>query len=349
MKVTNRSFIGKEVFVGIDVHKRTYAVVATCEGEPVLRLGSIPAEPAVLVRLVGERFGGARVCSAYEAGFSGFVLHRRLVAAGIHNIVVNPSSIPVASRDRVKTDRRDALKLSVLLSRGLLKGIRVPSEQEELGRLLSRTREQLVRDKTRAALRLKSKLLQFGYLAAELDRETSLSWVTAVEQAALPEPLRASLAPYIASYRFLHQEQRKLERLLRQQAEGRPDQERLYRSVPGIGPVSARVLANELGDIARFRNQRALYSFTGLTPAEFSSGDHIRRGHISRQGSARLRATLVECAWRAIRHDKNLAQSYERLKARRGGKRAIVAIARRLVGRVRACLLTQTQYRLAVA
>jgi transposase len=347
VKLSNRSFVGKEVFVGIDVHKRTYAVVAVCDGEGVLRLGSVPADPAALIRLLQERFKEARLRSAYEAGFSAFVLHRRLVAAGIDNIVVNPSSIPVASRDRVKTDRRDAAKLAELHSRGLLCGIRVPSEAEEFDRLVSRTREQLVRDKTRAALRLKAKLFQFGYLVGDLDREASLAWVAAVEEAPLPEVLRASLLPYIASYRFLHEEQRKLVRLLQQQAQAEPEVERLYRSVPGVGPISARVLRNELGDVSRFRNQRTLYSFTGLTPAEYSSGDHIRRGHISRQGSARLRATLVECAWRAIRRDRGLAESYQRLKVRRGGKRAIVAIARRLVGRIRACLIHHTEYRLA--
>lgn len=347
MKISNVSFIGKEVFVGIDVHKRTYAVAAVCEGISVLRVGAMPADPAGLARFLGERFAGARMKTTYEAGFSGFVLHRQLVAAGIDSIVVNASSVPVVSRDRVKTDRRDAFKLAELLSRGMLRGIRVPSEQEELERLLSRTREQLVRDKTRAALRLKAKLFQFGYLAGELDKPTSLTWVSAVESTPLPEELRAGLAPYIAAYRFAHEQIKKLERLLRQQADAHPEQERLYRSVPGVGPISARVLANELGDMRRFANQRALYSFTGLTPSEFSSGEHVRRGHISRQGSSRLRATLVECAWRAIRHDAHLAESYSRLKIRRGGKRAIVAIARRLVGKVRGCAISGTTYRIA--
>jgi transposase len=347
VKISNRSFVGKEVFVGVDVHKHSYSVVAVIAGEKALQVGSMPAQPEGLVRFLRQRFAGARIHCAYEAGFSGFVLHRRLEASGIENIVVNPSSIPVASRDRVKTDRRDATKLAELLSRGMLRAITVPSEEAEMDRLITRTREQLVQDRTRAALRIKSKLMQLGYLEGELDAEVSSKWLIAVEQQELPQSLRLALAPYIAAYRFLLQQQRQLELEMRRQAERHPEQERLYRSVPGIGPISARVLTNELGEMKRFRNQRALYSFTGLTPAEFSSGEHVRRGHISRQGSARLRAILVECAWRAIRKDPSLQQAYQRLKITRGGKRAIVAIARRLVGRVRAVLVSGSPYRLA--
>jgi transposase len=102
----------------------------------------------------------------------------------------------------------------------------------------------------------------------------------------------------------------------------------------------------ELNDMKQFKNERTIFSFTGLTPAEFSSGDHTRRGHISRQGSARLRAVLVEVAWRAIKKDKLLKASYERIKLTRGGKRAIVAIARKLAGRIRQCVLTEQPYRL---
>ena len=125
--------------------------------------------------------------------------------------------------------------------------------------------------------------------------------------------------------------------------------EAVYQSVPGVGDVSARMLSNELGDLSkRFRNQKALFQFVGLTPTEYSSGESQRLGHIDRQGSARIRKTLVECAWRAILLDDVLKESFNCIAHRRGKKRAIVAIARKLLGRMRACFVNQSEYELGV-
>ncbi len=120
--------------------------------------------------------------------------------------------------------------------------------------------------------------------------------------------------------------------------------ESVYKSVPGIGLVGAAVLATELGDMSRFANEKGLFRYTGLTPTESSSGDSVRRGHISRQGAGRLRGLLVEAAWRAISKDIALGEIFNRIAATRGKKRAIVAIARRLIGRIRACFRTGTMY-----
>jgi hypothetical protein len=89
--------------------------------------------------------------------------------------------------------------------------------------------------------------------------------------------------------------------------------------------------------MTRFANERALLSYTGLTPSEYSSGTAIRRGHISRQGVSRLRLVLVETAWRALSRDPILQAMFDRIAATRGKQRAMVAMARRLIGRIRAC------------
>ena len=125
----------------------------------------------------------------------------------------------------------------------------------------------------------------------------------------------------------------------------------MYRSVPGIGEVVARTLATatELGDMTRFANERALFSYTGLTPSEYSSGPAVRRGPISCQGASRMRQLLVEAAWRAVPQDPVLQVMFDRIAATRGKKRAIVAIARRLIGRIRACFRQGTTYAVGTA
>src|SRR5262249_11834499 len=120
-------------------------------------------------------------------------------------------------------------------------------------------------------------------------------------------------------------------------------------SVTGIGEVVAGTLATELGDMTRFANERALFSYTGLTPSEYSSGPSIRRGHISRQGASRLRHVLVEMAWRALPRDQALTAIFARIAATRGNRRAIVAMARRLTGRIRACFRHGSMYAVGTA
>ena len=137
------SYAKKEVFIGIDVHRKSYTTCIICEKEVVFK-GAMPASVEDLISLIKKRYEGAEVHTAYEAGFCGFEIHRKLEAAGINSIVVNAASIEVNARDRVKTDKRDSLKIATQLSQDRLKGIRIPSEEEELKRTTTRTREQLV-------------------------------------------------------------------------------------------------------------------------------------------------------------------------------------------------------------
>jgi len=155
--------------------------------------------------------------------------------------------------------------------------------------------------------------------------------------------LKYAIELLYAQWVFLAGDIEQLDKRLAEQASGDP-LEVFYRSVPGIGPLTARVLSNELGDMSQFPNVRALYSFTGLTPGEHSSGDKVYRGRISRQGSSRLRHLLVEAAWKAVRKDEALGEHFQHLAARAGKKRAIVAIARKLIGKVRAVVRDAKQY-----
>jgi len=99
--------------------------------------------------------------------------------------------------------------------------------------------------------------------------------------------------------------------------------------------------------MSQFGNEKKLYSYTGLTPCEYSSGEHVRRGHISRQGKPILRKVLVQSAWVAIKIDPSLKKIYERISNKAGAKRAIIAIARRLIGRIKSCFDSGTLYQVA--
>ena len=89
-----------------------------------------------------------------------------------------------------------------------------------------------------------------------------------------------------------------------------------------------------------------MFSYTGLTPPEFSSGETVRKGHITRQGNTRVRHILNQAAWRAIKKDQDLKVFFERLAPKTGKKRAIVAVARKLIGRIRAAFKTRQPYQM---
>jgi transposase len=132
-------------------------------------------------------FAGAEVFSAYEAGFSGFSLHRFLTSNGVNNIVVNAASIEVGARDRVKTDKRDSLKIATQLSVGRLKGIFIPPEEMEDRRELTRHRSMLVRDRSRTAARLKHKANYYGIIGPDDTEKVSSRWI-AEQQAKIVNP-----------------------------------------------------------------------------------------------------------------------------------------------------------------
>ena len=122
------------------------------------------------------------------------------------------------------------------------------------------------------------------------------------------------------------------------------EQVKLLRSIPGIGILIAMEILVELFSIRRFASASQLAAFMGLTPSQHSSGEHIRMGRITRNGKGHLRAMLTEASWILIGKDQFLAKKYETLKHRAGAKRAIVAIARKLIVRVRRVLLDGVPY-----
>jgi transposase len=124
-----KNYTGQSIYIGIDVHKKTYSVTAIFEGNVVKR-DTLPACPQGLVDYCLKFFPGAMIHTAYEAGFSGLCLHRVLKQNNIHNIVVHAASIEIASRDRVKTDKRDSLKIATHLAVGRLKCIHILSPAE---------------------------------------------------------------------------------------------------------------------------------------------------------------------------------------------------------------------------
>lgn len=345
--INKKDYTGKVVYMGIDVHKKTYCCASISEGEIVKR-DTIPANPKGLLLYMNKFFTGAKINSAYEAGFSGFYLHRYLIKNGINNMVVHPASIEVSSRDRVKTDKRDALKIATQLSTQRLRGIYIPSIEQEAKRNVSRLRSNFWKSRQQVGARLKSLLFTQSLIDGDDKTRVSKNWIVdkllEIEEEGCSDDFSYTVKMYIEEWEHLTEKIKEIEKRLKAQGESEKTIHQIYMSVPGIGLIHARQLANELGDMSQFQNEKQLFSYTGLTPSEYSSGEHVRQGHISRQGRSVLRKILIEASWVAITKDPNLRAIYDKISHKRGGKRAIIAVARRLVGRIRSCLLSGKPY-----
>lgn len=326
---------GKTIFIGLDVHKKTFAVAAVQDGVLIKR-DTLKADPKILIAYIKKRFGSAKVKTAYEAGFCGFNLHRALEAAGIENIVVHAAAIEI-SNNLVKTDKRDALKIALHLSQYKLTGIHVPSVEREDYRAVTRLRDTFCRERTRIACQIKSLLFQYSLISADDRRKVSEKWIQGLSELELRPGVKFAIEKFAAMWLEFNKKIKEIDAEIKLQAIKDNRVDKVYQSVPGIGLTTARILANELEDLQHFRNERALFSYVGFTPSEHSSGEHTRQGHITKQGKPILRKILVQAAWTAIRYDKELQSVFDRIAVRAGRKRAIIAIARRLIGRIRVC------------
>jgi transposase len=348
-------------YIGLDVHKASISVAIAEESGTPSSYGKVDNDPAA-IRTLMTRLGGPEVelRVAYEAGPTGYALHRQLTTLGIDCMVVAPSLIPKQSGNRVKTDRRDALKLARLLRSGDLTPVWVPDAAHEALRNLVRARADAKADQLRAKHRLSKFLLRQGCRPPVGVRNWSLrhmQWLRQLEFEHLPD--RVVFADYLAEVTAAGERIKRLETALHQCAQ-RSSQVAVIGALQafrGIGFLSAVTLVAEAGDLRRFRIAPQFMAYAGMVPAESSSGGKQQRGSITKTGNSLLRHILgeaahharhaprvssklkarqadlpreiVDLAWRA---QLRLHARYRHLNWRIGSPKALTAIARELAG-----------------
>jgi transposase len=334
------------VYVGVDLHRRRWHVTArTADSE--LFSASIEGTWEALRRVL-DRYRGRHVEVAYEAGYFGYRLHDRLAEYGAACTVTPPSPIPQEAGDRVKTDRLDSRKLARLLAKGMLKRVWAPSPQGREHRRVIRRRRQLIRDRARTQDRVKSELRFYGVEPPEPAGPWTKTYVENLRRVRLPSRwMQESFQRLLEQYDFLSEQIGRQARLLRELAQAGLYRERvrILCSVPGVGLIAAmEQQLLELQDVARFRRADELAAYVGLTPSQHTSADKVRMGRITKVGKGSLRAMPAEASWLLIRKEAAMKQTYEGIRLRPGGKRAIVAVARRLLLRARRMLLDGREY-----
>jgi transposase len=291
-------------YVGLDVHKETIAVAVAepGRGEPVYR-GEIANRPKAVEKLLAKlsgAYGGGLVQFCYEAGPCGYGLYRQILASGHDGQVVAPSRIPKTPGERIKTDRRDALKLARRLRGGDLTAVWVPDQEQERMRDLSRARDDMKAQERKARQQLNAFLLRHGYHWPRGKSRWTPGHENWLAELKMADPWQQMvLEGYVNAERAAGQRVAEFtDQLMRALPEWSlaPVVDSLV-ALRGIDKLAAIVLLAELGDISRFDSPKQLMGFLGLVPSEHSSGPRRRQGAITRTGNGHARRMLVESAW----------------------------------------------------
>ena len=352
-----------EAFVGIDAAKARNAVAVAegGRGGEVRYLGEVDASEQGMRRVVARiaaKYDRVHFC--YEAGPTGYGLHRLITGLGHACTVVAPSLIPKKPGDRVKTNRRDAVALARLLRAGELTPVWVPDEGHEAIRDLVRARAAAVETLRVHKQQVAAFMLKHG---RHFPRKTPwgaryMRWLQ--EQQFAHPAHQIVLQEAVEAVRLARERVLRLEGLIEEflPTWSLAPVVNALQALRGVSLIVAVTFVAEIGDLRRFENPRRLMAYLGLVPSERSTGDAVRRGGITKAGNGRVRHLLVESAW-TYRHPprvgaKKLAQlervppkvreiawkAQSRLTARyralaaRGKKLTVVctAIARELAG-----------------
>lgn len=314
-------------YVGVDAHKKDLFIAMLIGDRPAPVTWTVPNEANGVRRLVRklEREAPGPVRCCYEAGPCGYALQRQVTTARVSCQVIAPALIPRKPGERIKTNRRDARKLAELLRAGLLTEVRPPTLAEEAVRDLCRARDDAREDLQRCRHRLGKLLLRRGlhYGGRNWTREhrrwiQSLEWTQPAERVVVDDYLLA----------MDHTEARlmELDTRLTEIAQAEPYCEPVgwLRCFRGIDTLTAILILAELHGFKRFPNARALMAYLGLVPGEDSTGEHHRRGRITRTGNALVRRLLIETAWH-YQHRPRVGMALAR--RRRGQPGRVIAIA----------------------
>ena len=314
--------------LGLDMHYRQVTVAMQEEAGPIKAVGKMGHE-AFGCWVEKKRQAGWELYSCYEAGASGYWLHRDLVELGVKNLVVVPKAM--GQDKRQKTDRRDSGQLSDGLDRYLrgnpkaLSPVAIPTLEQEEKRALIRYHRQIMADRSRYEARGKGLLCAQGIEVRSKWWQPE-GWKELKSHPRLKSWMENQLKGWRGKLLAAEQEQQKLRRQIEALAPALLPK--------GVGAYSAVVLEYEMKGLARFKNARALSSYTGLCPGIHSSNGRGKEGSINRCGNAAVRWNLVEMVWRLLKWQPDYAPVRQLaaglVRSKRAKKRLVVKAARQL-------------------
>src|SRR6201981_495480 len=281
--------------LGLDVHYRQ-VTVAIQEGDGRIKAVGKMGHDAFGNWVEKKLKAGFEIYSCYEAGASGYWLHRDLAELGVKNLVIPPKAM--GQDKRQKTDRRDSSQLCDARDRYLrgnrtaLSPVAVPTAEQEEKRALIRYHRQIMADRSRYEARGKGLLCAQG-IEVQGKWWQPQAWKELKTHGRFQTWMQTQLQGWRRKLFSGEQEQQKLRKQIEALAPALLPK--------GVGAYSAVALEYELKGLARFKTARALSSYTGLCPGIHSSDGRGKEGSINRCGNAAVRWNLVEMVWRLLK------------------------------------------------
>jgi transposase len=318
-------------YVGVDLHKNTIVTCVMDQDRKVLRRRSFACGRVEdIVAFFGD-LGPFQVVVEATASYEWLVELVEPLARKV--VLANPKKLRVIAESTKKTDKLDAQVLAEFLARDMVPEAHRPTPRQRDHRALVRHRQYLKQCVT--ALKNKMRRILGNYNADRKDLFTAKGWEQALGEVKLSPSDRSVLDGLHAGWKFLEGQLRDLTVRLKEFAAAAPPREAEARAelatIRGVGPVTVDVVVSELGDVARFKSSKAVTAYAGLAPAVRQSGGKGQDLKITKEGPPLLRWALVEASWRVIRQSAAWERIYRGIKKRSGGKKAIVAVARRLL------------------
>jgi transposase len=245
-------------------------------------------------------------------------------------VVVDAGKFKVISESTKKTDMHDAEQLAYFLSKDMLPELRMKDADRERLHSLCQTRDKLTKQRTQLKNKINNILAGAGIL---LKREAlaSKKALAAVPAMANEPSMQIELEVLVGQIRALNEGIARLKAAIIQAGEAYEDHA-ILSSIKGIGPASASVLLSIIGDVNDFADGKKLAAYFGLVPRVSNSNETERSGRITKRGSKLGRTTLVQCGLIAKRYSPYFLNFHERVKRRRGGGKANIALAKKLLG-----------------
>lgn len=337
-------------FIGVDLHKKLITVCVMNQERTIVARKTLYSDQPDQITAFFKQHQPFQVVVEATASYLWFVERVEPLAEKV--VLANPKKLRVIAESTKKTDRLDAQILAEFLARDMIPRAYMPTPRQRQHRILVRHRQHLRGQMT--AIRCKIRHLLADHNADRKDLFSAACGKAYLKQVPLSDAERFVLRQLWSEHEDYQAQMLALTKKIKAFAAKAPTREAearmILKTAPGVGMVTAEVILSELGDVSRFKNAKAVCAYAGLVPVvKQSGGKRSRDLAISKEGSGLLRWALVEAAWRLVRTSVRWQLVFLRLKKRGGNKRAIVAVARKLLCVLYAMLKTSTPYKVMAA
>jgi transposase len=336
-------------YVGIDLHKKTIVVCVVNKERKVLERRKFLCLDVKGIKAWFGQLGAFQFVVEATATYEWLVQLLEKLAKDW--VLAHPGKLRVIAESTKKTDKLDAQTLAEFLALGMIPKAYRPNARQREHRKLVRHRAQCQQRVSRLKCQIRHLAATYNadhrqlFQAEHLEELQQRADLTEADRFILPQ----RLLDYEQALERVQAAKAELKRFAGKGKKAEQKQRQILRSAPGVGEVVSEVVLAELGDAARFDSLKDATAYAGLVPGKRESDGKSKDLGITKKGSRLLRWAMVEAAWSAVANSPRWRGVYEALKKRRGAKRAIIAVARRLLGVLVSLLKSGTNYRHSVA